>query len=87
MSDDERKSVTMADEPASLDIFQTVFPVVATVPDRETELERPDFFGTALAIAGPTPQGMIGGAKVVHREVWREREVPCCIARRPRARP
>jgi hypothetical protein len=29
----------------------------------------------ALAIAGPTPHGMIGGAKVVHREVWRERDV------------
>jgi len=34
----------------------------------------------ALAIAGPTPHGMIGGAKVVHREVWRERDValPYC---------
>src|SRR3954447_4797491 len=86
MSDDERKTVNMVDEPPSLDIFETVFPVVATVPGKENELEPPDFFGTAfavgpgvyitaehvvraaeergaLAIAGPTAHGMIGGKK------------------------
>jgi hypothetical protein len=35
---------------AFIDILQTVFPVVAIAPGQDTELARPDFFGTAFAV-------------------------------------
>jgi hypothetical protein len=36
--------------PAFIEIMQTVFPVVATVPGHSDELARPDFFGTAFCV-------------------------------------
>jgi hypothetical protein len=41
----------MAHDSPFIDILRTVFPVVATVPGGEGELARPDFFGTAFAVA------------------------------------
>jgi hypothetical protein len=42
----------MPDPPPLINIDETVFPVMATVPGNAGELERPDFFGTAFAV-GP----------------------------------
>jgi hypothetical protein len=41
----------MSDAAQFIDIFQTVFPVVATVPGEDTELARAEFFGTAFGVA------------------------------------
>lgn len=38
-------------EPPHIDIFNTVFPVAATVTDEPGELARADFFGTAFCVA------------------------------------
>jgi len=40
-----------AQRPAAIDIMRTVFPVLALHPERAGETARPDFFGTAFAVA------------------------------------
>src|SRR5436190_55296 len=37
--------------PAFIDVLNTVFPVVAVEPNDAGQLARPDFFGTAFAVA------------------------------------